>query len=55
MAAHDAMRAADHLVFIFPLWLGTLPAKFKGYLERVLQPDLAGPSKQGKFVKPLKG
>jgi NAD(P)H dehydrogenase (quinone) len=54
-AAHDAMLAADHLVFVFPLWLGTLPAILKGFLERVLQPDLVEPSRQGKFVKPLKG
>jgi putative NADPH-quinone reductase len=54
-AAHDAMLAADHLVIIFPLWLGTLPAIFKGFLERVLQPDLVESSKQGKFVKVLKG
>lgn len=55
LAAHDAMRAADHLVFIFPLWHGTLPAIFKGFLERVLQPDLVGSSKQAKFPKLLKG
>jgi NAD(P)H dehydrogenase (quinone) len=54
-AAHDAMFAADHLVLIFPLWLGTLPAILKGFLERVLQPDLVEPAKQGKFVKLLKG
>lgn len=48
--AHDAIMAADHLVVIFPLWLGTLPAIFKGFLERVFQPDLVGPSKQGKFA-----
>jgi NAD(P)H dehydrogenase (quinone) len=54
-AAHDEMLAADHLVLIFPLWLGTLPAILKGFLERVLQPDLVEPSKQGKFVKILKG
>jgi NAD(P)H dehydrogenase (quinone) len=54
-AAHDAMLAADHLVIIFPLWLGTLPAILKGFLERVLQPDLVGPSKQGKFEKVLAG
>ncbi|MFX9169451.1 NAD(P)H-dependent oxidoreductase, partial [Acinetobacter baumannii] len=45
----------DHLVIIFPLWLGTLPAILKGFLERVLQPDLVGPSKEGKFVQLLKG
>jgi putative NADPH-quinone reductase len=52
--AHDAIMEADHLVFIFPLWLGTLPAIFKGFLERVLQPDLAEPSKKGKFTKIFK-
>jgi NAD(P)H dehydrogenase (quinone) len=54
-AAHDAIMAADHLVFIFPLWLGTLPAIFKGFLERVVQPDLVEPSKQQRFVKLWKG
>lgn len=54
-AAHDAIIAADHLVLVFPLWLGTLPAIFKGFLERVLQPDLVEPSKKGKFTKIFKG
>ena len=54
-AAHDAMTAADHLVIIFPLWLGSMPAILKGFLERVMQPDLVGPSKQGKFPKLFKG
>jgi NAD(P)H dehydrogenase (quinone) len=54
-SAHDAILAANHLVFIFPLWLGTLPAILKGFLERVLLPDLVEPAKQGCFVKTLKG
>lgn len=54
-AAHTAIMEADHLVLIFPLWLGTLPAIFKGLLERVLQPDLVEPSKKGKFTKIFKG
>jgi NAD(P)H dehydrogenase (quinone) len=49
------MIAADHLVMIFPLWLGTPPAILKVFLERVLQPDLVEPSKLGKFVKIVKG
>jgi len=53
--AHDAIMDADHLVLIFPLWLGTLPAIFKGFLERVLQSDLLEPSKKGKFTKIFKG
>ena len=39
-AARGAIGAADHLVFIFPLWCGDLPALLKGFIERVLQPDL---------------
>lgn len=54
-AAHDAMFAADHLVLIFPLWLGDMPAILKGFLERVLQPDLVEPARNGTFVKPFKG
>lgn len=54
-AALAVMLRADHLVIVFPLWLGTLPAILKGFLERVLQPDLVASSKQGRFVKVLKG
>lgn len=53
--AHDAIAAADHLVLIFPLWLGTMPAIFKGFLERVLQPEIFQPARAGKFVTPWKG
>lgn len=55
VAAHDAILAADHLVLIFPLWLGTLPAIFKGFLERVIQPDVFEPARAGQFVTPWKG
>lgn len=54
-AAHDAMMTADHLVIIFPLWLGGMPAILKGFLERVLQPDLIPAAKTGQFAQPLKG
>jgi len=40
VAARAAMRACDHLVFVFPLWCGDMPAIMKGFIERVLQPDL---------------
>ena len=54
-AARTAIQAADHMVIIFPLWLGTLPAIFKGFLERVIQPDIFEPAKTGKFATPWKG
>src|SRR5471032_3175882 len=39
-AARDAIQACDHVVFVFPLYLGDMPAIMKGFLERVLQPNL---------------
>jgi putative NADPH-quinone reductase len=39
-AAHQALKDCDHLVFIFPLWCGDMPALLKGFIERILQPDL---------------
>ena len=54
-AAHEAIIEADHLVFIFPLWLGTLPAILKGFLERVLQPELVDAARRHKCAKLLKG
>ena len=53
--AWDAIRGADHIVLVFPLWIGTLPAIFKGFIERVLQPDLIESDRAGTFGKPLKG
>lgn len=29
---------AEHLVIVFPLWLGEMPALLKGFLEQVLRP-----------------
>ncbi len=54
-AAHEAIFASEHLVFVLPLWLGTLPAILKGFLERILISGNVTTMKQGKFLKPLKG
>ena len=40
-AAQEAIGWADHLVFIYPLWLGSMPAMLKGFLEQVLRPGFA--------------
>lgn len=37
-AVQDAIGRAAHLVLIFPLWMGTMPAILKGFLERRLRP-----------------
>ena len=43
-AIRDAQRSiawADHLVFVFPLWLGTMPALVKAFLEQTFRPGFA--------------
>jgi len=32
---------ADHVVFLYPLWLGSMPALLKAYLEQVMRPGFA--------------
>ncbi len=39
--AQRAIGAAHHLVVVFPLWYGCLPALLKGFIERVFQPGFA--------------
>jgi putative NADPH-quinone reductase len=39
--AQDAIRWSTHLVLIYPLWLGTMPALLKAFLEQVLRPGFA--------------
>ena len=37
----DDMRWAEHWVFLFPLWHGTMPALLKGFLEHIFRPGFA--------------
>jgi NAD(P)H dehydrogenase (quinone) len=53
--AREALLAAEHMVIVFPLWLGTMPALLKGFLERVLQPDIIEPAREGRFVQIWQG
>ena len=32
---------ADHVVILYPLWLGSMPALLKAYLEQVMRPGFA--------------
>lgn len=41
--ARDEIRAARHLALFFPLWMGDMPALFKGFLEQVARPGFAIP------------
>lgn len=37
--AAGLLEWADHLVFVYPTWWGTMPALLKGFLDRLLMPD----------------
>ncbi|MFP5408161.1 MAG: NAD(P)H-dependent oxidoreductase [Gammaproteobacteria bacterium] len=39
--ARELILWAEHLVFVYPTWWGTLPALLKGFLDRVLTPHFA--------------
>ncbi len=41
LQAQEQIRWADHLVVIFPLWLGDMPALLKAFLEQALRPGFA--------------
>lgn len=49
----EAVLDADHIVFIFPLWLGTMPALVKGFLEQIFRPGVAFAYGHGGFPKKL--
>jgi putative NADPH-quinone reductase len=42
------LRAADHLVIVYPLWLGSMPALLKAWLEQVMRPGFAFAAARGK-------
>lgn len=47
-AAQEVIRWADHLVILYPLWLGGMPALLKGFFEQVFRPALTtGDGKTG--------
>ena len=55
-AAQESMRWANHVVMIFPLWLGDMPAVLKAFLEQTLRPGFAFSYREHGFpIKHIKG
>lgn len=53
-AAQELIARADHLVILFPLWLGSMPAMLKAFFEQVLRPGFAfSEGAGGRFPKKL--
>ncbi len=51
--AQDAIVSAQHLLLVFPLWHGTMPALLKAFLEQVMRPGVALEYRQRGFPKGL--
>lgn len=41
--AQDEIGWSEHIVIVCPLWLGSMPALFKGFLEQAMRPGFAVP------------
>jgi len=55
LEAQQAVLWADHVVIIFPLWLGGLPAKLKGFFEQTFRYGFALSAPGQKMRGLLKG
>ena len=52
--AQRTIAWAQHLVIVFPLWLGDMPALLKGFFEQALRPGFAiGKAGPGRMAKGL--
>jgi putative NADPH-quinone reductase len=49
--AQEAIVWAHHLVIIYPLWLGSMPALLKAFFEQVFRPEKS----RSIFARPLRG
>jgi len=45
--AQEKLKWADHIVWIYPVWWGSVPALMKGFLDRVLLPGFAFKKREG--------
>jgi len=57
LLAWKKIKEADHLVFIFPMWWGFMPAMMKGFFDRMLLPGFAFKYRENSMLwdKLLKG
>ncbi len=51
-SAQDDIIWSEHIVFVFPLWAGDMPALLKGFLEQICRPSFTGAS-ASHFAKKL--
>ncbi|WP_339692710.1 NAD(P)H-dependent oxidoreductase [Celeribacter baekdonensis] len=60
-AYRDRLQAAEHIVFVFPIWWELMPARMKGFVDKVIFPGIAydytekGSTGMVSLLKRLKG
>lgn len=47
IAAQAAIAWAQHIVFVYPIWWGAMPALLKGFIDRVFLPGFAFKYREG--------
>lgn len=47
LEAREKLQWADHIVWVYPVWWGSVPAIMKGFLDRVLLPGFAFKKREG--------
>lgn len=47
ISSQEILKWADHIVWIYPVWWGSVPAIMKGFLDRVLLPGFAFKKREG--------
>ena len=47
LKAQEKLKWADHIVWVYPIWWGSVPAIMKGFLDRVLLPGFAFKKREG--------
>ena len=47
LESQEKLKWADHIVWFYPVWWGSVPAIMKGFLDRVLLPGFAFKKREG--------
>lgn len=55
IVGQNAIRTADHVVFVYPLWMGDLPALLKAWIEQIFRKGFAFEMDGLKWRPALKG
>jgi putative NADPH-quinone reductase len=55
VAAQQGIRWAEHLVIVYPLWQGMMPALLKGFFEQVFRPGFGKGSDPRAWTRLLEG